>query len=400
MSEASPNPDLAEALRLRPDPKPVLRLSRKALTVMGIVAGAGIGGALMLALAPPAKPIVPRPEVSAPEKRPRSNETLNRLPASYADVPVLGPPLPGDLGKPMLNSGLVATGDSGEQNAVSDQGVLRSSEPPSAPPGPDDQTRLNARSSSVFAPGNAPKAQVEPSPLPLPPLPDLVRLMAPQQELQRNAVDEQTAFIRADTDRSIVSEERLIMPASPYLIQAGSVLPAALVTGIRSDLPGQVVAQVTQDVYDTLGQGHLLIPQGSRLLGEYDNAIAFGQSRVLLAWRRLILPNGKSLILERLSAADVSGQAGLEDRTDYHFDGLLAAGALSTVLSVGAQAGSSDSDSDIVRAIREGAGDSISRTGQRIVERQLNITPTLTIRPGHRVRVILSKDLVLEPYGG
>lgn len=398
MSETNPN--LAEALRLRPDPKPVLRLSRKALAVMAIAAGAGIGGALILALAPPAKPIVSRSEPSAPQKGQASNATLKRLPASYADVPVLGPPLPGDLGKPMLSSGLVEMGAGGEQNRVSGQGTLGSGQPPSAPPGPDDQARLSARSSSVFAPGNAPKAQVEPSPLPLPALPDLARLMAPHQELPRNAADKQTAFLRADTDRTSVSDARLITPASPYLIQAGSVLPAALVTGIRSDLPGQVVAQVTQDVYDTLGQGHLLIPQGSRLLGEYDNAIAFGQSRVLLAWRRLILPNGKSLILECLSAADVSGQAGLEDRTDYHFDHLLAAGALSTVLSVGAHAGSSDNDSDIVRAIREGAGDSIGRTGQRIVERQLNIPPTLTIRPGHRVRVILSKDLVLEPYGG
>ncbi|WP_255606729.1 TrbI/VirB10 family protein [Asticcacaulis sp. AND118] len=189
------------------------------------------------------------------------------------------------------------------------------------------------------------------------------------------------------------------MEGPPYLIQAGSVLPAALVTGIRSDLPGQVVAQVTQDVYDSLGRGFLLIPRGSRLLGEYDNAIAFGQSRVLLAWKRLILPNGKSLVLERLSAADARGNSGLQDRTDYHWDSIVGAAALSTLLSMGAEAGSSDNDSEIVRALRDGAADSVSRTGQRIVERQLNIAPTLTIRPGHRVRVIISRDLVLEPYG-
>jgi type IV secretion system protein VirB10 len=197
----------------------------------------------------------------------------------------------------------------------------------------------------------------------------------------------------------MVSPDRLQSPASPYLIQAGSIIPAALITGLRSDLPGLVTAQVSENVYDSMTGTYLLIPQGSRLIGQYDNAIAFGQSRVLLAWTRLILPNGRSLILEKLSAADPGGMAGLADRTDYHWSGMLQAAALSTLLSIGAEAESSDRDSDIVRALRSGASDSIGRTGQQIVERQLNIQPTLTIRPGFPVRVILSRDLVLELYG-
>lgn len=121
---------------------------------------------------------------------------------------------------------------------------------------------------------------------------------------------------------------------------------------------------------------------------------------MLLVWNRLIFPNGRSIVLERQPGADAEGYAGLEDGVDYHWGELFKAAALSTLLSVGAQSGSSSNDSDIIRALRNGASDSISQTGQQIVQRQLNIAPTLTIRPGFPVRVIVTRDLVLEPYGG
>ena len=91
------------------------------------------------------------------------------------------------------------------------------------------------------------------------------------------------------------------------MVQAGAVIPAALVTGLRSDLPGQITAQVTSNVYDSPTGRFLLIPQGARLIGEYDSRVAFGQSRVLLAWTRLILPNGRSIVLERQPGADAAG---------------------------------------------------------------------------------------------
>jgi type IV secretory pathway VirB10-like protein len=144
----------------------------------------------------------------------------------------------------------------------------------------------------------------------------------------------------------------------------------------------------------------LLVPQGTRLIGQYDNSVSFGQRRVLLVWNRLIMPNGRSIVLERQPGADAEGYAGLEDGVDYHWGELFKAAALSTLLSVGAEAGSSGQESDIVRALRQGASNSVSQTGQQIVSRQLNIAPTLTIRPGFPVRVIVTRDLVLEPYGG
>ena len=137
---------------------------------------------------------------------------------------------------------------------------------------------------------------------------------------------------------------RLTAPSSPNVVQAGSVIPAALITGIQSDLPGQVTAQVTQNVFDSATGRMLLIPQGSRLIGAYDSKIAAGQNRVLLAWDRLILPGGRSIELMRQPGADASGMAGLADRTDHHWGHMLKAALISTVLGVGAELGSDDDD--------------------------------------------------------
>jgi len=214
----------------------------------------------------------------------------------------------------------------------------------------------------------------------------------------QNMQNQKLAFMNGPVDRRTVSLDRLEAPPSPYVVQAGAVIPAALITGIRSDLPGQVTAQVTEDVYDSPTGRYLLIPQGARLIGQYDSQISFAQSRVQLVWTRLILPNGKSIVLERQPGADAEGYAGLEDEVDNHWGMLFKAALLSTMLSVGAEAGTSDSANNLAQAIRMGASSSISQTGQQIVERNLNVQPTLSIRPGFPVRVLVDRDLVLAPY--
>jgi len=210
--------------------------------------------------------------------------------------------------------------------------------------------------------------------------------------------DRKSAFLNAPVDRKTVSSDRLANPASRYVVQAGAVIPAALITGIRSDLPGQVTAQVTESVYDSPTGKYLLVPQGSKLVGLYDSQISFGQDRVLLVWTRLLMPNGRSIVLERQPGADTQGFAGLEDDVDHHWGRLLMAAALSTVLGVGAELGATNNDSAIVTALRRGSTDSLNQTGQQIVRRNLNIQPTITIRPGFPVRVIVNRDLVLAPY--
>jgi type IV secretion system protein VirB10 len=214
----------------------------------------------------------------------------------------------------------------------------------------------------------------------------------------QNMQDRKLAFVNGPVDRRTVSPDRIANPASPYVVQAGTIIPAALLTGIQSDLPGQVTAQVTEHVFDTPTGKFLLIPQGSRLIGQYDSQVSFGQKRVLLVWNHITLPDGKSIVLERQQGADARGSSGLEDEVDYHWWDLIKAAALSTLLSVGAELGSNQDESGLVRALRRGSQDSINNTGQQLVRRQLNIQPTLTIRQGFPVRVIVNRDLVMAPY--
>ncbi len=210
--------------------------------------------------------------------------------------------------------------------------------------------------------------------------------------------DHKLAFLNGDVDRRTVSPDRVEAPASTNILQAGAVIAASLLTGLRSDLPGQVTAQVTENVYDSPTGRILLIPQGARLVGQYDAQVAFGQTRALLAWNRLIMPNGRSIVLERQPSADPEGYAGLEDQVDNHWGMLFKAAILSTLLSVGSEAGTSDNENSLVQAIRQGASQSFSQVGEQVVGRSLNVQPTITIRPGFPVRVLVTHDLVLEPY--
>jgi len=146
---------------------------------------------------------------------------------------------------------------------------------------------------------------------------------------------------------------------------------------------------------------HLLIPQGSRLIGRYDSQVSFGQRRVLLVWTRLILPDTSSVALDRLPGIDRAGYAGIEDGVDRHWDRILAGAALSTLLGMGAELAAPASSTDgnrIVIAGRDSAQDTINQVGQQITKRNASIQPTLTIRPGYPMRVMVSKDLILRPY--
>ncbi|WIM13824.1 TrbI/VirB10 family protein [Enhydrobacter sp.] len=231
------------------------------------------------------------------------------------------------------------------------------------------------------------------------PTPDLASLGLAPQPATPSAQDRQLAFLNAAADRRTVAPDRVAAPASPNILQAGAIISAALITGIRSDLPGQITAQVTENIYDSPTGRILLVPQGTRIIGQYDNNVQFGQSRVLLVWNRLIFPNGRSIVLERQPGADAEGYAGLQDGVDYHWWDLAKAAGLSTLLSIGAELATNDDDR-LIQAIRNGGQDTINDAGQQIVRRQLNVAPTLTIRPGFPVRVIVTRDLVLEPYGG
>jgi type IV secretory pathway VirB10-like protein len=373
-----------QEMRLRSSRAPVTRLSRKVLLGLGAAAALGIGAALFLALRP-------QHQTASSELYNTNNRTtpdgLATLPRDYTglpkNVPQLGPPLPGDLGRPILNAGAPAPG----------------MPTPAAPADPEKQRIAQemeaARISHLFAAstvGQAPAMAT--ASMPASPTPPSGASSDPTSQ------DRKLAFLNGNVDRRTTSPDRVQAPASPYVLQAGAVIPASLITGLRSDLPGQVTAQVTDDVYDSPTGRFLLIPQGARLVGQYDAQVAFGQSRALLVWNRLIMPNGRSIVLERQPGADTEGYAGLEDEVDNHWGMLFKAAILSTLLSVGAEAGTSNNENSLVQALRQGASQSINQAGEQVVGRSLNVQPTITIRPGFPVRVMVTHDLVLEPYRG
>ena len=387
--ETTPLADPDSAVRLRGDPPRVMRLSRKAIGMASACGFAIVGGALIYALQPQGR--------KGAEELYNTNgvavaDGLSSAPKDYGQVPKLGPPLPGDLGRPILDAQR-----RGDMAAMPPVGGPQSAAPNPAVNAAEaarqraEQEREAARGSRLFfgggVQGNAgtgfaslPEAAESPAATPT---------AAPGSDATRRQ-----AFLERASDKRTVSAERLSGLISPNILQAGSIIPAALITGIRSDLPGLVTAQVTQNVYDSPTGRILLIPQGSRLIGDYDADVAFGQSRVLLAWNRLILPDGRSIVLERQPAADPRGFAGLQDGTNYHWGGVLKAALVSTLLGVGSELGSGN-DGDLTRAVRRGTQDSVNRAGEQIVSRELNVRPTLTIRPGYPVRVLVTRDLVL-----
>jgi type IV secretion system protein VirB10 len=384
--------DELDAFRLRGEPPRVMRLSRKTLAVIGAVGGTAIGGALLFALQSPA-PKTAENLYSADNAN--RADAVTGAPADYGKVPKLGPPLPGDLGRPIIS----AQRD-GDMVPVPYMG----SAPPAGARSPADEARERARqeadaakASRLFLGAGGASASVSDD------------LRAGMEQAAASvpvsgaaalpSVSAQRAFLEGGARRSFESAERIQTPSSPFILQSGSVIPAALITGIRSDLPGQVTAQVTQNVYDSPTGRILLIPQGARLVGEYDNEVAAGQQRLLLAWDRLILPGGRSLRLDRQPGTDAAGRTGLSDRTNHHWGRMLRAALVSTLLGVGTEL-ASDRDDALLRALRDGSQDVINQAGQRLVERETNIPPTLTIRPGYALRVLVTRDLILEADAG
>ena len=401
-----------ENLTLRPRPQPVTRLNRRVLIGLAALGGLLVFGAMIVALDPPSiRSGGQGRELYNVERKPTA-EQLEALPRSYADIPPrLGPPLPGDLGPGILET---------ERNLG-----LADTPPVEAVPGfrPDpledalraerlrlERQRQQARESGVFfqvsgRPGAATVGDGSPGAFAgvaegRAGIGDLTQVEPPEIDLQsdQGLQRQKEDFLARLPDGEIYGRHVLQTPASPYQVMAGTVIAASLLTGISSDLPGQVIAQVTENVYDTVTGRYLLIPQGTRLIGAYDSLVAFGQERALVVWRRLILPDGSSIVLDNLPATDPAGYAGLEDEVDFHTWSLMKGIALATVLGVGTELAFDDQESDLVRALRESVQDNASQAGQSIVQRYLNLQPAITVRPGWPLRVIVNKDLILRPY--
>ncbi|MBZ0106797.1 MAG: TrbI/VirB10 family protein [Sulfuricella denitrificans] len=395
-----------EAMTLRAQPRPVTRLNRRTLVVLVGGLSLAVLGALMWSLQPQRRSASESAELYNVDRVARS-EGLDQLPADYSklpqQVPVLGPPLPGDLGPAIVKS----------QQPVA---------PTYSPPGhvsanaEHDAQRKDAEAAagaSVFFRSSNLRAAAAPTQVttatpssglagfdPMAAGPASTAAQPADPTAVQNRQDQKEAFLKIGTTETRNSGN-LKIPASPYQVMAGTVIAGALVTGIKSDLPGDVIATVTEPVYDTATGKILLIPQGSRILGRYNSQVSYGQSRVQAVWNRIILPDTSSLMLDNLTGTDPAGNAGLEDGVDWHWDRIFAGAALTTLLGVGAELAAPESRQNgdrVINAGRNSLQDSVNQVGQEMTRRNLNIQPTLTERPGLPVRIIVNRDLVLRPY--
>jgi type IV secretion system protein TrbI len=416
-----------ESLHLRAAPRPVMRLNRRMLAVLGGTLAALVLGGTLWSLQSTQRARPATPELHNVEKVARA-EHLEQLPKDYgklaattatvtSTVPVLGEPLPGDLGaamhaKRMAESGAYApsgqvggTGGSSEAEDAARSGVFfKAGGGSKAPSGSVAPYAVMGGTAVPESMGNSsPFQALSGMPPALNSRPAAASTSDPTA--LQNRQDQKQAFTANTSDVVNRNPGSLQLPVSPYQVMAGTIIPAALITGINSDLPGQVIANVTESVYDTATGRYLLVPQGSRLMGRYDSQVAFGQRRVLLVWTRLILPDTSSIALDRLPGIDPAGYAGLEDGVDWHWGRILAGAALSTLLGVGAElaapdrsAGDGSGGNRVGSAARQGVQDTVNDVGQEITKRNASIQPTLTIRPGFPMRVMVNKDLILRPY--
>lgn len=226
------------------------------------------------------------------------------------------------------------------------------------------------------------------------------KMLNPRDEDNRQ--DEKLEFLRSKNNEQVVLQKRINSLKSSYQLMAGSIISGVLINGINSDLPGEILGQISQNVFDTVKGSYLLIPQGTKVVGKYDSRIVYGQERVLVVWERLIFPNGKSISLEGMAGVDLSGYAGLSDKVDNHYLKLLTGVIFSSLLSAGAQVADGRNFNSIDPRYDELAVQGISRNinqvGQEITRKNLNVQPTIKVRPGARFNVFVNKDLILEQY--
>lgn len=383
-----------ETLAIRTRPPRAIRFKRSV-----IIAIAAIGSVSLIAVTWAAlKPRLfhrakTQEELSEPNARP-AGDVLNGVPATYGDVPRLGPPLPGDLGKPILEhqQSMMTAVNPADQQLEQAEAAERERQLAELKAARESGVLVQGRRVAGGADTTAtpPMATVAPSDTPRPAL---------DPTNDPNAQGRKEAFVGALDPRGDVNPHALTPLPSAYTLSAGSVISASLITGLRSDLPGLVTAQVTENTYDSATGHILLIPQGARLIGSYDSVVAFGQKRALIVWQRILMPDGGSLRIDNVPATDPSGYAGLADKVDFHTWELLKGVALSTLLGVSSELALSG-QSDLVQAIRMSTQDSVARSGDQISQRNLGIQPTITIRPGAPVRLVVNKDLVFAPAGG
>jgi len=363
---------------------------------------------------------------SAAQKTPASStatDSINSLPSDYSQIkrpPPLGAPIPGDIGAIAQASGhMAAQQQSGAATGPRPLTALEQYEMQQALErakradrareggfsfvnngaggaglGGSDQVAEAQRMIAAGLPGARPGGL----------MPTGATAGEPSTRTARdddNRQDDKSRFMNDRTGRFDLAKPEM-QPRSPYTIFGGTSIPGVLITGINSDLPGQIKGQISQNVYDTVTGQHLLLPQGTSIVGQYDSRVTYGQSRVLIVWTRLIRPDGSNIDLEGMPGVDLSGYAGLTGDVDRHIWRLLTAVVLGSVIQAGTQAGSSvnsfGGSTSFSDAARQGIGSGVNDATQQIVRKELNIQPTITVAPGERFNIFTTKDIIMTPY--
>jgi type IV secretion system protein VirB10 len=385
--------------------RPKARTLRKGPLLMSVgILSAFVGIAVVVALTPrsdPAKAASPNvPEDSSKDIAPP--DSVRDAPESKADlhqVPRLGPPARGDQA---ASGGAGTTSREALRQASREERAKALSSPILVEM---ESPALAAQGSQTPAYGNGtPGVTVATPPEGAPgvTVPGMSAGGLSAGSADPNLQQHKTDFLTRDgANNASYLSQAIAPPRSPYEVKAGTVIPTSLITGIDSDLPGQIVAQVRENVYDTVTGTYLLIPQGSRLIATYDSAVSFGQQRVLVCWNRLIRPDGISISLECMPGVDLSGYAGFSDEVDNHWWRIITGVALGTLVSATAQRSQGDVtgyNPTIPQLWAANAGGALNQAGQAITQKNLAIQPTIKVRPGYSVNVLVTKDIVLVPY--
>jgi type IV secretion system protein TrbI len=391
-----------ETVALREKPAGAVKFKKSVIIGGSALTSAALVAVAWMSLSPATFHLVAEGKKPDATDRKGVPDALADAPKTYGDIPKLGPPLPGDLGKPIL--------DRQRELAIASEGVPPVSSTGSAEQAAEaERQRLIAeqksvREASVIVQRTGAIAQIADTPPQSAPNDVAANVAGSSSVTPRdsdaNGQQRKLSFLNNPDARANTNPHSLTPAPSPWTLAAGTVISASLITGLNSDLPGFVTAQVTENARDSVTGKTILIPQGSRLIGKYDSVVAFGQRRALVVWQRIILPDGSSINIDNMPATDSAGYAGLADKVDVHSWQLLKGIGLSTLLGVGTQLSFGSSESDLVSAVRESVQQNADRAGQQITAKTLDIQPSITVRPGWPLRVVVHKDIILQPWQG
>lgn len=219
------------------------------------------------------------------------------------------------------------------------------------------------------------------------------------QNVDPNGQSSKEDFFNADLKDLGYLPNRVVPQQSAFELKRGSVIPATLITGINSDLPGRITAQVSQNVYDSATGHRLLIPQGTKLFGRYDSKVSFGQSRVLVVWSDIIFPNGSTLQIGGMAGTDAEGYGGFKDKVNNHYLKTFGSAVMIALIGTGIEMAvpqsstlaTQDTASD---AARRNFAETFGRVADRTIQRNMDVQPTLQIRPGYKFNVLVDQDMI------